>query len=180
MMYWLLPSIYIYISNGLCLSTLPQRVCSTRTCADDCYNSWKKIQTQVICTTMVSWIIPFVRQTAWRLVSSIKPWSYKWLEFWLFSTIIYIYIKWTVFVNVTTKSAQHAHARMIAIIVEKSPNSSQMTWVWTFFNNYIYIYIYNRLKHDDEFVISIISSSGRMVWKHLCNKMILHRNQVLC
>ena len=39
---------------------------------------------------------------------------------------IYVYIKWTVFVNVTTKSAQHAHARMIAIIVEKSPNSSHM------------------------------------------------------
>ena len=39
---------------------------------------------------------------------------------------IYIYIKWTVFVNVTTKSAQHAHARMIVIIVEKSPNSSHM------------------------------------------------------
>ena len=37
-----------------------------------------------------------------------------------------LYIKWTVFVNVTTKSAQHAHARMIAIIVEKSPNSSHM------------------------------------------------------
>ena len=37
-----------------------------------------------------------------------------------------IYIKWTVFVNVTTKSAQYAHARMIAIIVEKSPNSSHM------------------------------------------------------
>ena len=35
-------------------------------------------------------------------------------------------IKWTVFVNVTTKSAQHAHAQMIAIIVEKSPNSSHM------------------------------------------------------
>ena len=30
------------------------------------------------------------------------------------------------FVNVTTKSAQHAHAGMIAIIVEKSPNSSHM------------------------------------------------------
>ena len=30
------------------------------------------------------------------------------------------------FVNVTTKSAQHAHARMIAIIVGKSPNSSHM------------------------------------------------------
>ena len=35
-------------------------------------------------------------------------------------------MKWTVFVNVTTKSAQHAHARMIAIIVEKSPISSHM------------------------------------------------------
>ena len=29
-------------------------------------------------------------------------------------------------VNVTTNSAQHAHARMIAIIVEKSPNSSHL------------------------------------------------------
>ena len=44
----------------------------------------------------------------------------------IYSIYIYIYIKWTVFVNVTTKSAQHAHARMIAIIVEKSPNSSHM------------------------------------------------------
>ena len=31
----------------------------------------------------------------------------------------YVYIKWAVFVNVSTKSAQRAHARMIAIIVEK-------------------------------------------------------------
>ena len=38
----------------------------------------------------------------------------------------HIYIKWNVFGNVTTKSAQHAHARMIAIIVEKSPNSSHL------------------------------------------------------
>ena len=36
--------IYIYISYGLCLSTLPQK-CSTRTCADDCYNCWK-VQTR--------------------------------------------------------------------------------------------------------------------------------------
>ena len=56
---------------------------------------------------------------------------------------IYIYIKWTVFVNVTTKSAQHAHARMIAIIVEKSPNSSHM-YIWLefgLFSTIIYIYI---------------------------------------
>ena len=39
---------------------------------------------------------------------------------------IYIYIYQMDCVNVTTKSAQHAHARMIAIIVEKSPNSSHM------------------------------------------------------
>ena len=31
-------------------------------------------------------------QTAWRLVLSMKPWSYIWLEIGLFSTIIYIYI----------------------------------------------------------------------------------------
>ena len=31
-----------------------------------------------------------------------------------------------IYINVTTKSAQHAHARMIAIIVEKSLNSSPM------------------------------------------------------
>ena len=30
------------------------------------------------------------------------------------------------FVNVNTKRAQHAHARMIAIIVEKSPNSRHL------------------------------------------------------
>ena len=39
---------------------------------------------------------------------------------------IYIYIKCTVFVYVTTKSAQHAHERMIAIIVEKSPNAGHL------------------------------------------------------
>ena len=47
-----------------------------------------------------------------------------------FPGFIYIYIKWTVFVNVTTKSAQHAHARMIAIIVEKSPNNACTNLSW--------------------------------------------------
>ena len=45
----------IYISNGLCLSTLPQRVLNTHMCG------WlllilKKVQTQVLCKTMVSWM----------------------------------------------------------------------------------------------------------------------------
>ena len=31
----------------------------------------------------------------------------------------FIYIEWTVFVNVATKSAQHAHARMITTVAEK-------------------------------------------------------------
>ena len=85
------------------------------------------------------------------------------------------------FVNVTTKSAQHTHARMITIIVEKKSKLKSytkwlppwregritclwiksvfdcltigiihetmvvhMTWVWTFFNNHIYIYTYTQ------------------------------------
>ena len=45
---------------------------------------------------MFSWIIPIVRQSKTdlihrRLVLSMKPWSYIWLEFGRFSTIIYIY-----------------------------------------------------------------------------------------
>ena len=35
-----------------------------------------------------------------------------------------IYIKWTVFVNVATKSAQHTHARMITTVVEKVQTQS--------------------------------------------------------
>ena len=42
---------------------------------------------------------------------------------------IYIYIKWTVFVNVTTKSAQHAHARVIAIIVEKKSKLKSFVYI---------------------------------------------------
>ena len=58
-------------------------------------------------------------------------WVIKYIYMYIYTYVhiyiyvyIYIYIKWTVFVNVTTKSAQHAHAQMIAIIVEKSPNAS--------------------------------------------------------
>ena len=36
-----------------------------------------------------------------------------------FYIYIYIYIKWTMFVNVATKSAQPAHAWMITTVVEK-------------------------------------------------------------
>ena len=40
---------------------------------------------------------------------------------WYFYNAVYIYksIKWTVIINVTTKSAQHAHVRMMTIGVEK-------------------------------------------------------------
>ena len=41
-------------------------------------------------------------------------------------------------VNVTTKSAQHVHARMIAIIVEKSTNDLSLDF---FQQLYIYIYV---------------------------------------
>ena len=48
--------IYIYISNGLCLSTLPQRVLNTH------MSGWllwllNKVRTQVICTTMAKYNI---------------------------------------------------------------------------------------------------------------------------
>ena len=59
--------------------------------------------------------------------------SFRWLNIsiYVYTCIyIYIYIKWTVFVNVTTKSAQHAHARMIAIIVEKSPKLKSYVRPW--------------------------------------------------
>ena len=57
------------------------------------------------------------------IVEQIQP---KYNNRCLTGIYIYIYIKWTVFVNVTTKSAQLAHARMIAIIVKKSPSSSHL------------------------------------------------------
>ena len=67
-------------------------------------------------------VINSYRFCAWEYISCLWE-TWKWIYIYIY---IYIYIKWTVFVNVTTKSAQHAHARMIAIIVEKSPNSSHM------------------------------------------------------
>ena len=63
------------------------------------------------------------------------------------SIYIYIYIKWTVFVNVTTKSTQHAHARMIY----RLPDDWYYPWNHgrtydlrlDFFQQlYIYMYIY--------------------------------------
>ena len=48
-----------------------------------------------------------------------RKWSVAaWQQKCQWICIYIIYIKWTVFVNVT-KSAQHAHARMITIVVEK-------------------------------------------------------------
>ena len=46
-------------------------------------------------------------QTAWRLVLSMKPWSYIWLEFGLFSTIIAIFRAcacWALFVVTLTNT----------------------------------------------------------------------------
>ena len=49
-------ALYIYIYQMDCVCQRYHKECSTRTCADDCYNCWKK-------STMVSWIIPIVRQS---------------------------------------------------------------------------------------------------------------------
>ena len=71
--------------------------------------------------------------------NSERPATHNLTIYMLITYKIYIYIKWTVFVNVTTKSAQHAHARMIAIIVEKSTYDLSLDF---FQQLYIYIYIY--------------------------------------
>ena len=87
---WVLNSvyIYIYISNGLCLSTLPQRVLS-------------------------HFVIT------------------KWLPPWRKGRISCLWIK-SVFDCLTIGII---HETMVV----------HMTWVWTFFNNYIYIYIYSTM-----------------------------------
>ena len=65
-------------------------------------------------------------QTAWRLVLSMKPWSYIWLEFGLFSTIIAIIRAcacWALFVVTLTNTVHLIYIYMCVCI-------------------YMYIYIY--------------------------------------
>ena len=54
----------------------------------------------------------FLRWAVWKHYLNVTKQMYMHICIYIY---IYIYIKWTVFVNVTTKSAQYAHARMIAI-----------------------------------------------------------------
>ena len=68
--------IYIYIIDCVCQRY--HKECSTRTCADDCYNCWKKVQLKLY----------------------VRPWSYIWLEFGLFFNN-YIYIWFHIFTNWT-------------------------------------------------------------------------------
>ena len=83
--------IYIYMYKMDCVCQRYHKECSTRTCADDCYNC--PLLKGFFCDLWITQrILFFYLQTAWRLVLSMKPWSYIWLEFGLFSTIIYIYM----------------------------------------------------------------------------------------
>ena len=73
---------------------------------------WWKVQTQVI---------------AWRLVLSMKPWSYIWLEFGLFSTIIAIIracVCWALFVVTLTNTV---HLIYIYIYFQASIS---VLWEW--------------------------------------------------
>ena len=76
--------------------------------------------------------------TAWRLVLSMKPWSYIWLEFGLFSTIIAIIracVCWALFVVTLTNTV---HFIYIYIYIYNSPSNQ---------NNLFSLYVYaaNRL-----------------------------------
>ena len=70
---------------------------------------------------------------------------------------IYIYIKWTVFVNVTTKSAQHAHARMI----------TKKSFKW--FTNSRRITLKTKKKHHNQ------SKRPVTITNALINTTLLHR-----
>ena len=157
----------------------------------------KKIKENVSPLTLLCWspLTPWY----WRgnIADSLGQYNGCWVLISLLRQIInniyiyifiYIYINLTVFVNVTTKSAQHAHTWMIAIIVEKSPNTSHMydhgfmdntnrqavknwlnsqtsdasltLWSLTFFNNYIYIQKKFRCRPWDG--ISIICANAKV------------------
>ena len=92
--------IYIYIYKMDCVCQRYHKECSTRTCADDCYNCWKKS----------------------KLKSYVRPWLPPWRK----GRISCLWIK-SVFDCLTIGII---HETMVV----------HMTWVWTFFNNYIYIY----------------------------------------
>ena len=106
--------------------------------------------------------------TAWRLVFCMKPWSYIWLEFGHFSTIIAIIRTcacWALFVETLTNTVHLIYIYIYGLTKWLPPWRKgrisclwiksvfycltigiihetmvvQMTWVCTFFNNYIYI-----------------------------------------
>ena len=74
-------------------------------------------------------------------------WSSIGMMYWDIYIYVYIYIKRTVFVNVTTKIAQHAHARMIAIIAitcipVQYHHGAECIWLESGIFRLLYIYIY--------------------------------------
>ena len=96
--------------------------------------NWLDSQTRD--ASLTSWRQPFCKKssqflTAWRLVLSMKPWSYIWLEIGLFSTIIAIIRScacWALFVVTLT-------------------NTVHLTYI------YIYIYIWERQFKDCKSVL---------------------------
>ena len=91
-------------------------------------------------------MVVLVQIMAWRRTDD-KPLSEAVLV-WCTETyiIIYIYIKRTVFVNVATNRAQHAHARMIAIIAitcipVQYHHGAECIWLESGLFRQLYIYI---------------------------------------
>ena len=93
--------IYKYIYQMVCVCQRYHKECSTRTCADDCYNCWEKP----------------------KLKSYVRPWQPPWRK----GRITYLWNK-SVF-------------NCLAIGIIHETMVVHMIWVWTFFNNYIYIYV---------------------------------------
>ena len=94
------------------------------------YNCWKKVQTQVICTTMVSWIIPIVRQSKtdlihWQEMRLLRHGGSHFVKF-------YIWLEFGTFFN---NYSNHPRMCVLSTLCGNVDKHSP-------FDIYIYIYIY--------------------------------------
>ena len=95
------------------------------------YNCWKKVQTQVICTTMVSWIIPIVRQSVnhhCRFTDSLT------IGIIHETMVVHMTWIWTFFNNYSNHPRMCVLSTLCGNVDKHSP--------FDFLYIYIYIYIY--------------------------------------
>ena len=97
--------IYIYIKWTVFVNVTTKS--AQHACVDDCYDCWKKSKlNDVRDASLVCELNQFL--TAWRLVLSMKPWSYIWLEFGLFQQLYILYIYISIYIYIYLYSEQES------------------------------------------------------------------------